>query len=173
MNGCHYKKDLSEYSKAVEKIKEIYETYNQLNFAEQYSDSLNKLLYKQDEEDARKTLLLLEGLLNEWKSPFMANHYLDALSKFTWLQDEKGCKETIQLMETFWNVEPFKNGTIAMDLAYTLANYCSCDLTNEEKSSVINRLKELSVYWEPAQRIANEIQSEGVYQYAHKPAKAK
>ena len=173
LSGYHHKKDLNEYSKAVEKIREIYERYNQLNFAEQYSDSLNKLLYKQDEEDARETLLLLEGLLNEWKSSFMANHYLDALSKFTWTQDEKGCKETILLMETFWDVEPFKNDTIAMHLAYTLANYCACDLTSEEKSSVINRLKELSVYWEPAQRIASEIQSEGIYQYAHKPAKAK
>ena len=61
---------------------------------------------------------------------------------------------------------------LAMNLSYTLANYCCC-VEGTEKEHAINRISEMAKWWKPAEKIVAEIIENGNYQYAHKPKKAK
>lgn len=169
----YYNKDfnLNDYIKAIEKAKEIYQQHPKSDFAEYYARGLSRIVQEQEEEeDALKTIELLKELLHCWNDSFIAAHYLDALSKLSWKQDEKGCLETIQKMESYWNNWPYKKGTLAMHLAYTLANYSLCT-KGTEREKVLDKIEKLAAYWEPAAELAYEL-AEGTYRYAHKPAKA-
>lgn len=165
------KKEIEDYSIAVEDIKYLYEKHLQPKFAIVYANGLKNLADKQSEKDAVITLDILEKLMNGWDEPIIASAYLDALCKFTRKQDQYGCAETINKMETLWDNCKYQHSDLAMNLAYSLANYSLC-FEGQEKQLILDRIDGLSEHWIPAKRIADELKN-GIASYAHKPVKAK
>ena len=161
---------LDEYTKNIGKAKDIYMQYQKTDFAKTYANGLKYLVYEQEEEDALKTIALLEELLKIWNDDIVSN-YLDALSKLTWKQDEKGCLETVEKMENYCKHSSYKEKILAMNLAYTLANYFHC-VEGIEKDKVIDKIDKLSVHWAPAKKMAYEL-SIGIGDWGTKPVKAK
>ncbi|HEY1195311.1 hypothetical protein [Flavobacterium sp.] len=167
----HDTKDVIEYTKAVEKIKSFFDKFPEIEFAIDYANGLKYLTHKQEEEEAIQSVNKLRLLNKNWNNHFIAYEYLNALSSLTWKQDEKACLATLQEMESLWENWPHKPENLAMWLCYTYSNYSLC-IEGEEKKAVAKRVNELSVYWEPASRMATQIEN-GNYQYAVKPARAK
>lgn len=167
----HEKLDLVAYTDAVAQLKKIYERHQQLDFAKTYAQAINYLVYKQEEEEALESTVQLKDLLSQWPDQFIAYNYLDALSKLTWKQDERGCANTIAQIEMLWSNWPYQYATLAMHLAYTLANYSLC-VSGLAKQAVLNRIEAMATYWQPAISMAEKL-TKGTYLYAHKPQKAK
>ena len=162
---------IQDYAEAVRLVKSLYEAYPRSEFAETYAEGLRHLAENQDcEEDAAQPIAAIEDLLVKWHNPYIANDYLSALTRLTWMQDEQGCAATIAKMESMWDGYPYPLETLAMNIAYALANYSLC-LSGTEQESVIHHIGELAEWWKPAARMSTELR-DGTYAYAHKPRKA-
>ena len=159
------------YANAIQQVKGLYEAHPYEEFAERYAKGLKNLVAMQDrEEDAVQLIDVIDNLLAQWPNKYIASDYLSALTRLTWLQDERGCAATIAKMESLWDGYPYSLQTLAMNMAYACANYSLC-VSDDDKNAVLQRISELSTWWQPAARMASELRS-GTYLYAHKPMKA-
>jgi len=160
-----------DYAEAVQLVKGLYEAHPTEEFAEAYAEAVKNLAGMQDTEDEATPLIsIIEALLAQWPNKYISKNYLSALNRLTWLQDEQGCAATIEKMESLWDGYPYALDTLAMNIAYALANYSLC-MDGSDKTTVLHQIDSLSPWWKPAARIATEL-GDGTYAYAHKPKKA-
>ena len=160
-----------DYAEAVHLVKGLYEAHPTEEFAERYAEGLKNLAGMQEvEEDAATLIAIIEALLAQWPNKYIARDYLSALNRLTWLQDERGCVATIEKMESMWDGYPYALNLLAMNIAYSLANYSLC-VEGSDKETVLAQIESLAPWWGPAARMASELR-DGTHAYAHKPKKA-
>jgi len=161
-----------QYTQAVQRVKELYEAHPREEFAEQYADGLEHLAQMQDnEEDAVRIIAVIEDLLDKWHDDHIAAVYLSALTRLTWLQDERGCAATIAHMASLWDDYPYSHEDLAMNMAYSLANYSLC-VSGPQNEAVLQNISDLAPWWKPAARLASELRDGSDTGSAHKPKKA-